>query len=251
MIATLISFYGPKSPDFARFIREYQALVAKGLGDAFQPYDLRQVHCTIASLDRVGESGVANQSFFEFRNRQVEMDLAGLLRYLRDIKPIQIQIGGFAEGQTPFASRGQPPYQRSFSMQDGKAVIMGWPIDPSGEVVRYPARLETLRRDLQRFGILHRYYKTDADVDNDFYLRIGLYDPAAVSTGQREKVERHLRQFLASQSPLTLTLRPADIAFALSDHHTLPPDTIRLLGVDDPAANVEAIMRLFGWKIGG
>jgi hypothetical protein len=248
---TLISFYGPKSPDFARLIGECQREAAAILGQQFQPYDPRQVHCTIAALDRAGEDGMVNASFVEFRGRRVEMDLAGLLVFFRggDWSDIDIQIGGFADGPAPFTSRGQSPYHRSFTMQAGKAVVMGWPIDRSASVPAYPDRLESLRRGLQRFGILHRYHAKEADIDNDFYLRIGLYDPAAVAPSLAAKVERRLRDFLSHRPPLILPLRLADLAFAYSDHQTLPPATTVLLPISDPALDVDAVRRLFGWGL--
>jgi hypothetical protein len=246
--STLISFYGPKPTAFVRLIHECQAEVAAILSGHFRPYDHRQVHCTIAALDRVGDAGMLNASFLEFRNRRVEMDLAGLVAFLRDVDKMQIRIGGFAERDTPFVSRGQPPYHRSFSMQDGKAVVLGWPIERSGQSEIFPPRLESLRRELQRFGILHRYHAGEADIDNDFYLRIGLYDPANVSPALKVQVEHRLREFLSHRPPLILALGVAELAFAQSDHATLPPETTALLPVSSPSVGPDSVAHLFGWQ---
>jgi hypothetical protein len=245
--STLISFYGPKPRAFGGLIGDCQEEVAKCLGAAFRPYDLRQVHCTIASLDRIGDTGIFNASFLEFRDRRVEMDLAGLTAYLGSMGGIQIRIGGFAESDSPFVSRGQSPYQRSFSMQDGKAVVMGWPMERSGQLEIYPPRLDSLRRELQRFGILHRYHASEADIDNDFYLRIGLYDPARIPPAAMARVEHRLREFLSHRPPVIFPLGLADLALAQSDHVTLPPATTTLLPLSTPAITARSIAGLFGW----
>ncbi|HEX4123247.1 MAG TPA: hypothetical protein VHY37_00865 [Tepidisphaeraceae bacterium] len=244
--STLISCYGPKPPEFARLIGECQSAVGEMLGERFRAYDPRQVHCTIAALDRVGDSGVLNLGFHELRGQRVPMDLTGLLEYLRGLEEMNIQIGGFGEPDRPFVSRGRPPYERSFFMQEGKAVLMGWPIERSEGVAAYPPRLETLRRDLQRFGILHRYHARETDFDNDFYLRIGLYDPVDVTPELQARIEHRLRQLLADW-PLVLPLRLMDLMFGQCDQQTLPPESTTLLNLSDPNVSFYSVVRLFAW----
>jgi hypothetical protein len=245
--STLVSFYGPKPAEFAELIGECQAMVSEMLGESFRPYDLRQVHCTIAALDRMGELGSYNAAFHELRGKRAAMDLCGLLAFLRGMGELPIRIGGFAESAQPFLSRGQRPYRRSFGMPAGKAVIMGWPIDQIGESAAYPPDLESLRRGLQRFGVLHRYHATETDIDNDLYLRIGLYDENAVTPAARSAIEQRVRGLLGRRAPLTLRLRPADLAFAQSDHQMLPPSATSLLPITDPSTNAHSLARLFGW----
>jgi len=133
------------------------------------------------SLVGLERSGTSNRNFQKYRDKQVEMDLTGLLHFLRlgGRFPFHIQLGGFQDREYPFTSRGQNPYHRSFSIQkDNKVVLMGWPLhgplpnlalprvtmsDWIQESRSYPNVLDELRRAFQSFNVLHRYHGTLTD----------------------------------------------------------------------------------------
>jgi len=58
------------------------------------------------------------------------MNLEGTLDYLRRCGhfPLEVQVGGYGKRDYPFISRQSRPYERSFSIQGDKVVVMGWPI---------------------------------------------------------------------------------------------------------------------------
>ena len=58
------------------------------------------------------------------------MNLEGILDYLRRCGhfPLAVQVGGYGKRDYPFVSRQARPYERSFSIQGDKVVVMGWPI---------------------------------------------------------------------------------------------------------------------------
>ena len=127
---TLIALYGDKGQDFAAAISECRDLVSKTFGTAFAPYDIDQIHATIVGLER--HRGPAyNANFSRHRRRDaVVMDFDGFLAYLRGCGhiPFDVQLGGFDDRTYPFTSRETTPYERSFSVQGDKVVLMGWPV---------------------------------------------------------------------------------------------------------------------------
>ena len=138
---TLVSLYGEKEDNLVKLIGRCQKDVAESVTEpdgstCFTPHDIRQIHATIIGLERRIGSSADNASFLKHREREVEMDFEGFLRYLRGCGhfPLEVQIGGFGEREYPFTS-GNPitgekmrPYDRSFSLQGDKVVMMGWPI---------------------------------------------------------------------------------------------------------------------------
>src|SRR2546421_3528785 len=206
----LVMFYGLKLPHFSMLIAECQERVRQILGDDFQPYRLEQVHATLISLEGVQGSPEMNLNFERYRGQHRRMNFHGLLDFIRTggSFPFKIQVGGFQDQDYPFASQGQRPYKRSFSVIGDKVVVIGWPIHiealeldgtntlRSGrEEYNYPNILEEIRRSLQRFNVLHTYHRVDTDIDNDFYFRIGLVPDLPLDDPCRERVEASIRQF--------------------------------------------------------
>jgi hypothetical protein len=220
--ATLVSLYGEKSDVLRDLIAECQRRVAAAAGPEFQPYDVRQVHATLFGLERTSSN--FNLNFSKHRSRDVAMDLDGLAGFLRstDLLPLRIQIGGFSKEDRPFLSRGLAPYERSFSIQNGHVVVMGW---PSGSA------LDNLRREAQNFGILHAYRRTPEDFDNDLYFRIGLIDP-----GRQHAIESEMREFLASK-PTVIEIGRDQIGVAIYEDSTLPLATTEIVPLSELTAD--------------
>ena len=228
---TLVSLYGEKDKRFAEAIACWQELVTQAVGPAFTPYDIRQIHGTIIGLER-HRVPLYNANFAKYREREVEMDLAGFLAYLQGCGqiPFKVQIGGFENRDYSFTSRNATPYARSFSVQGDKVVAVGWPLD---EARTYPATLDVIRREAQRFGILHGYHRTPTDIDNDLFFRIGLIDPTATTQEAVKALEAQARELLSIQ-PLVIEIGLADICIAAYKDDRLPVPSTRRWSLADP-----------------
>lgn len=257
---TLVSLYGNKKPEFATFIAHCQKAVVDTFGSAFTPYTVDQVHATIIGLERQSPSGFDNNNFARFRGRSVTMDFAGFLGYLRGCArfPLEIQVGGFQDRDYPFTSRKSRPYERSFSIQGDKVVVMGWPV--RGEPVSvlqatpevliqesriYPMTLDVLRHGAQRFGILHGYHRAPADVDNDLFFRIGLIDQKSPPLGSTRSLERRMREYMSQVTPLILEVALDDVFIAAYDDSTLPVGGTKIWSVTDPRVDGKFVTGLY------
>jgi hypothetical protein len=233
----LVSLYGEKKSALATLIAQCQQLVTNAVGAAFSPYDLRQIHATIVGLEALVGPPAYNANFAKYRGREVVMDFDGFFAYLRACGqiPFEVQIGGFANREYPFTSRETIPYERSFSVQDDKVVVIGWPIrgEPSllprstaaaiaQEARIYPATLDAIRHAAQQFGILHRWHRTLTDVDNDLFFRIGMIDSKSLTPAATRMLESQARDYLSSQPPLVIEIPLDDISIAAYEDDRLP-----------------------------
>lgn len=254
---TLVAFYGPKRGPLGEFLERCQDQVGRsvrqlGAGIAFHPYPLAQVHATVLGLERSTRPGFHNRNFQELRGRPQVMRLPELSEFILDSRdfPFDAQFGGFEDHDHSFHSRGAPPYHRSFSLQGRTAVIIGWPLGAAGcegagppratsslqrDTRTYPMILDDLRRNAQRFNVLHRWHRESTDVDNDLYLRLGLLE-SELAESQRERVEAEIRQVLSASLPLIVRLTVADMAVVSypADDETLPIGRSKVVPLSDP-----------------
>src|SRR5262249_2649610 len=116
---TIVAFYGQKPGVFKRLIGLCWKKVEDAVGEQFSPYAIEQIHATVVGIERVPGPALCNLNFQRYRKKSVEMDVLGFLKYLQTgvHLPFSTQIGGFANRDYSFASRGQRPYNRSFSIQ--------------------------------------------------------------------------------------------------------------------------------------
>jgi hypothetical protein len=258
--ATVISLYGDKQCDLDRLITECQELVIRAVGTAFAPYDTRQIHATIVGLGSESETPRRNANFAKYRDREVPMDIDGFLAYLRGCGhiPFAVQLGGFADRHYPFTSRDARPYDRSFSIQGDKVVLMGWPlrgqpleaepVTPAAwaqEARIYPPTLDTIRHAAQAFGILHGYHRTMTDTDNDLFFRIGLIDSTLNAATQRT-AEVHLREALSTRRPLVAEVGLGDLCIATYEDERLPLESTQAWSVTDRTAIGNLVQALTG-----
>jgi hypothetical protein len=216
--ATLVAFLGSKPEPLERLLGELQAALRQRLGDGFVAYNPGQIHATLIGLER--RPGVA-------------LDLEALADHVRSrlAAPLRLRFGGFQPGEVPFTSRGHPPFERSFSLQGDKAVLIGWPAC-GGD---YPDWLDALRRELQRYGARHVYHARPEDVDNDAYLRLG-FVPADLAADRRAAIEQELRGALAARPPVEVELGVEAMAFAVYAEATLRNAATRVVRLADPGA---------------
>lgn len=248
---TLVACYGPKPDGLGDLLRSWQERLDRslrqiGAGAVFRPYPLAQVHATVLGLERVSHAGLHNRNMHEFRGQLRTMRLAELFAFILDSGhlPLDVQLGGFEDREYPFRSRGARPYHRLFSVQGRTAVVIGWPVRMAREgrprAPDWPLTLEELRRSAQMFNVLHRWHRAPADVDNDFYLRLGLLErePAA---SERELVENEMRRALGEAPPLTVGVGPSELALVAypAGEETLPVDKCEVVGLTDPRLRSE------------
>lgn len=234
--ATIVALLGEKPEPLRTLLAALQADVADVLGRRFRPYRLDQIHATIVGLERDERQAarLVNRNHAILRGAEVAMDFDGLLGFFRtgSLIPFTVQIGGFAERDYPFASRGTRPFDRSFSRQGRSAMVMGWPVAAGS----YPLTLAQLRSGAERFGIAHAYHATATDRDNDFYFRLGVIDdPPSVGNHFAEGPARRLRERLAAQPPVAATIGLSQLSVAFYAAPELPPATTRAFALDDPA----------------
>jgi hypothetical protein len=234
---SLVALYGDKTSEFSGLLSSLQQLSADVIGTAFRPYVLKQVHATIVGLEGQAGSPLVNACFKRFRGKRVQMDIPGFLHSLRESAelPFVVQIGGFADTDRPFLSRRAPPYQRSFSVQGDKTLIIGWPqrSDPGEGPPEWPQTLDSIRRGAQGFGILHAYHRTEKDSDNDFFLRIGLIERNAVEDDAVRSLEERVRRHMSRQPPLALQIGLEDLFVVAYRDERLPLDSTQHWSIKD------------------
>lgn len=234
---TIVALYGQKIGPLAELLKTIQDKLSEVKGIKFNKYDLSQIHATLIGLEEEPDKPNVNRNFLRKRKEEVQMGISGFREYLRSSSelPFQIQIGGFKDRDYPFTSRSQRPYKRSFSIEGDKAVIMGWPIRGKPledldiypiqliqESRLYPNTLDILRRNAQRFRILHAYHASATDVDNDLYLRIGLFGNVDQAKVRSEEIQKNLRDFLSNMSPIILNIELKDLKVVSYEDETLP-----------------------------
>jgi hypothetical protein len=240
MQATLVALYGDKPDDLHAFLSDSQDRVADLLGSRFRKYDIAQIHGTIVGLERDEDEPqrLLNRNFRTRRDARIQMDLAGVVKFLRDgsYVPFQLQIGGFQDRDYPFVSRGARPYDRSFSIQERNVVVMGWPLrglpvagPPSSpaalnrESRLYPPTLDSIRRGAQAYGVLHSYHAKPEDTDNDYFFRIGIVDdPNSVDPLLKTRVQETMRELMAAMPPLVVEVGLPDLYVVFYDSEELP-----------------------------
>ena len=244
MQLTLVSHCGSKPAVFARTIREIQDLLGRALGGDFLPYAVEQVHGTIVGLEgtRTG-NGVRNENFARGRGEEQIIQFDALLQFLRErFSPIDVRISGFAENAGHgFASQGQHPFARSFSIQNGIAVAIGWPWREGACV----AQLDQLRRIFQEFGVLHKWHRRPGDVDNDFFFVLGRVNPRTPPESQR-RAERQVREWLAAIPPQFIRIDGDSLSFVAYHDSQLPLQGSRALRLHDSSVTAEVLTRVYG-----
>lgn len=255
--ASLVALYGRKPAVLGDFLTLCQdrigaAMQRHGISGKFCPYSLPQMHATVVGLERRSQDGLENRNLHAFRGLSRVMHLPAFFEFILACNhlPFHVQIGGFQDREYRFQSRGGRPYHRSFSLEGRTAVVIGWPVRTAGcatarssgetaarhgEVQDYPNNLEDLRRSAQRFNVLHRWHRQSADVDNDLYIRLGLFESEPPDR-QRGLIEDEIRRGLSTSLPLILELTVADLAVVSypADDQTLPETRSEAFPLTDP-----------------
>lgn len=242
MPITLVSHYGEKPPALAEQIADLQRALAQELGDAFVPYDVRQVHATVIGLEgtRIGKR-IRNDNFLRMRNDTRVIDFDPMLAWLRDptFPKFAAQVGGFRSGVNyPFTSQGRHPSLRSFSIQGERAVAMGWPRAEDG----FPPVLGELRLGFERFGILHKWHQREGVLDNDLFFVLGHCRAADPEANRR--VEESVRERMAERAQL-VPVGLDSLSFVAYSDPTLPLAGSRAFRVNDDRVTADFLEQLY------
>lgn len=224
-LVTAVALYGTKTGALRSLLETVQAITGKRLRGGFRPYTLDQIHGTVIRLDGVTDRQtglIVNQRYLELTGTPRAMDHARaseiLAAYLTP--PLSIRIGGY-QPDTPatFSSRGQHPYERTFSLQGDAFVLMGWPV---GTVMNGMSQrpLDELRRKMNDANILHWYHESATDIDNDFHLVVGHHNGA--SQYEITEAVRYVRGYLA-RHPVQIQVGVDQIAIIAANSPTLAP----------------------------
>lgn len=207
---SLVAFYGQKTPHpLWEKIAEIQQGLKKALADNFTPYTKEQLHATITGLEALRYHGrLLGKNYLELRQRYVSIDLRAIIRFLKttSLLPMTVRFGGFEEGEKTFTSRQVGPFERSFSIQEDKVVLIGWPFRRT----HYIPAVDDLRHKLCRFGCLHKYFINPDSYDNDLYLDIGrLRTP--LDEQKKASLEKEFRNQMAAWTAITIELHHEEL----------------------------------------
>jgi len=227
---TLVSHYGPKPPELERLIRGCNEILARGLGDGFEPYRVEQVHATIIGLEgrRDGDCIVNARS-------GCSVDPDALLAFVRgELPPLRVRIGGYRPGvDYGFTSRGQHPAERSFSVQGRMAVVIGWPEDRARP-------LDRLRRKFdERLGVRHKYHTSADAVDDDFFFVLG-----TVATRPAADLSEEIRAYLA-RSFVVVSVDRSTLRVVAYHDTRLPARSTRAFALDAAELTPERLLGFY------
>jgi hypothetical protein len=244
MNVTLVAFYDAKPSALEKLLQAVQGRLA-GLGRGFQPYALEQVHATLVGLEGFRHTGSdriisANYQVLRDQSRVIQLDaIFDLLRTTEQL-PLDIQLGGFREDQAySFESRGEPPFQRAFSVQGSQAVVMGWPCSGAS----HSRALGLLRRELEALGALHKYHGTPGALDNDLFFVLGRIDRPSVDRQRLADLSDEIRVWLA-QTALHLSVSAAQLSVVGYLDPALPRDQTVCYRLAE--ADADEIAKLYG-----
>ncbi|MFC1861327.1 hypothetical protein ACFLYL_03545 [Chloroflexota bacterium] len=207
---TLVAYYRSK-PQLLKNILQYciQKIDEK-LSGLFFPYEIDQIHATIVGLECSSTSkGFQNTNFKRNMDQARYIDFLALITYLKgtSIFPIDIQIGGYKPSESVLTVQKQSLYVRSFSVNnDGNIVMLGWAMKNQVD----QNTIDELRRKMQDFGILHKYYYNPEDVDNNLYFVLGKIPQDFIRNNQNYQedislLENDIRNYL-SENPIIIPI---------------------------------------------
>ena len=208
---SLAAFYGEKDiNDLWDKIDDIQKLIEDDISNKYESYTKEQIHGTIIGLEGVRlNDKLLSKNYKELVNKEYDLELDSILEYIinTEMFPITIKIGGYQNNKKySFTSRGEIPYNRSFSVQRDTLVAMGWPYKDNN----YTPILDTLRRELGKLGGLHKYHDQVNSFDNDFFFVLGnLKFP--LTENEKNNLQLKIRNEMTSWNETYLTIHKDDL----------------------------------------
>ena len=245
MQVTLVAYYGKKPPTIEALIGSLQEELSRELGSAFAAYEIEQVHATIIGLETFRQGAdILNLNFHELRGERRPMNLSAVLGFIDTTSrlPFNVQIGGFSLAVAyPFSSRVEHPYFRSFSPEGAVAVAMGWPI--SGQT--YPTYLDALRKRFNDYNVLHKYHRTDNDIDNDFFFVLGRIERNLIPECRIQDAQDAMREKLAAIDPVRFPVGRDVLSLAVYEDPQLPLHSTENISLDKARTELTRIVRSY------
>jgi hypothetical protein len=211
--ATIVAYYGSLPKELEELVQDLQGLVGSEVG-SFRPRALREVHATIIALDSATNVAV----------QRAKTDLRDVLNHLLTTitaNPLTVQFGGFTDRDYALASRSQRLFIRSFSIDEGLATLIGWPVSPSSEGTQPTRILDRIRRECGAFNVHHKYHSSPTAVDPDMYAVVGAYDAETTSNEALQAAVHRARSMLADR-PVRVPLSVEDIRVVVYMDPRLP-----------------------------
>lgn len=242
MQATLVSHYGPKSEKLASHLKCIQDELTAVLSPAFTPYVMEQIHATIIGLEGRRRNGqIKNANFHHLRQESRYVDPYQLLSFLRSpaVPSFDVQIAGYVKSSNyEFLSQYKHPYLRSFSIQGNIAVAMGWPSDRSSVI-------DEFRHTFNQINALHKWHKTDSDIDNDFFFVLGRVNRESISDAAIAKTEEKIRQMMANSDPITVNVDHSTLSIVCYSDTQLPLSTSHVHTIDDHTFTADEFLQCY------
>lgn len=230
--AAVVAFYGVrKPPALQHFVAQLQAKLLRAIGNArFTPRGGPDLHTTIIGLDDV-EPTLLHELAKCRRRLDGQADLVGFIRLLQERlsgQPMIVQYGGYVDIDYPLQSRGIRLFERSLVENNGQIVLIGWPVDETGEP---SASLDELRREAVHFGLQHRYSLSGSNTDPDSHIVLGELVGERLEKDELGPILQSGRAYLASHS-CCVALAFDDLAVVTYEDPRLPADTTSLIPID-------------------
>jgi hypothetical protein len=238
---SLVAFYNQTKPSKLKLlISSIQSSITEIIKDEFISYSLEQIHATIIGCEGLKtERGILSKWYWENRKEEKYINLDELLEYTRDRVPISIQIGGYdSASDYKFLSQNQHPYERSFQIINNLAVLRGWPCKER----QISLEIDRFRRQCQKFNLLHKYHQQPDSVDNDLYMRIGVFK-GKLSDETIIKIEKKIRDRLKKSLPINLLIDRECLNFIQYGNLSASPDATQIISLNE--ATVEILEKLY------
>ncbi|MEM9272447.1 MAG: hypothetical protein AAGA80_05715 [Cyanobacteria bacterium P01_F01_bin.143] len=242
---SLVAFYGDKPWLLSQLIKNIQDYLTRL--PEFIPYQIEQIHATVLGCEGwKTASGIISKWFYQRRKEIRYLDGVGWVEYLQDhgFRSFDVYLGGYDRDRDyNFLSRHKHPYHRSFQLQKVNEtsyipILIGWP-QRKGLITQ---ELDQLRRDAQRFNLLHKYHEQTDNIDNDFYLRLGTIN-SSLSAEAIAAVEHHVREALRTRPSIKLSFSQDNLAFAQYQDLSLALATTKIISLREITG--EQLLKLY------
>ena len=213
--SSIVAYYDAMPAALGEVVRRVQGRAAEFLGAGFTPRPMAEVHATVIGLEGSGD-------------RRFDVGpLAGHLAREFAGKPLEIRFGGFVTAAGQLTSRGEPLHDRTFLVQGGNVVLIGWPVLAGAA----SPVLADIRRGCEPFGVVHRYHREPGASDPDVYLVVGRAAPGGTAA-----LEAAVRRELGGAG-VRVPMGPDDLGLVEYADTTLPLASTRHRSLRSVAAD--------------
>jgi hypothetical protein len=227
-VGSVVFYYDDLPDELARLIERIQQFFQRSVKERFLAKDRREIHATLIGLQLAPEAST--------------IDYEGLLKYLcSKLKrhPLKIQFGGFDNEHSLLLSRGRPLRERTIWCENGLVTLIGWPVVPSPRGGTPYDELDKIRRNCQRYHVVHKYHNNPYEKDPDMYLVIGSYEESTSTLKGVYLAAKEAQSFL-SNTHVLVDADASNLKVVVSDHVSLPYST----SISLPICEADTLSRL-------